>query len=215
MKKLMMILMVLLVSAGSANGHMAGLPIADGAVPLNQGAKRISGGFVLGDDVDLFGGRFAYGMDNRFTLFGDFGFTDPDPGDTGWGIQGGGLYALPITDIPFNMAARGTLGYTRFDLKYAGPHWNPVTERWRTRSVSVDIITMNIGAVASKDIDMFTFYGYLGINYTRVSNGGSDSEMDPAIGGGVLFKLNRQFSLYAELMHIDDPWLGLGFRYAF
>jgi len=155
MKKLMMILMVLLVSAGSANGHMAGLPIADGAVPLNQGAKRISGGFVLGDDVDLFGGRFAYGMDNRFTLFGDFGFTDPDPGDTGWGIQGGGLYALPITDIPFNMAARGTLGYTRFDLKYAGPHWNPVTERWRTRSVSVDIITMNIGAVASKDIDMF------------------------------------------------------------
>lgn len=209
MKKFMIIFIALLVFAGPANGHMAGLPIADGAVPLGQGAKRISGGFVLGDDVDLFGGRFAYGMDNRLTLFGDFGFTDPDHGDTGWGIQGGGLFALPITDIPFNMAARGTLGYTRYD------RWNNATGRYRTRSESIDIITMNIGAVGSKDFDMLTLYGYLGINYARVSNGGSDSEMDPALGGGVLFHLNRQFSLYAELMHIDDPWLGIGFRYAF
>jgi hypothetical protein len=74
---------------------------------------------------------------------------------------------------------------------------------------------MNIGAVGSKDFDMLTLYGCLGVNYTRVSNGGSDSEMDPALGGGVLFNLNPRFSLYAELMHIDDPWVGLGFRYAF
>jgi hypothetical protein len=206
MKKLMMILVALVISAGSAYGHVAGLPVADGAVPLAQGAKRVSGGFVLGDNVDLFGGRFAYGMDNRFTLFGDFGFTDPDHGDTGWGIQGGGLFALPITDIPFNMAARGTLGYTRYDHDKG---------RYRTQSENIDIITMNVGAVGSKNFDMLTVYGYLGINYTRVSNGGSDSELDPALGGGVLFNLNPQFSLYAELMHIEDPWLGLGFRYAF
>jgi hypothetical protein len=206
MKKLLIVFVMVFVCFNTAHGHMAGLPVADGAVPLAQGVKRISGGFVLGDDVDLFGGRFAYGMDNRFTLFGDFGFTDPDHGDTGWGIQGGGLFALPITDIPFNMAARGTLGYTCYDHDIG---------RFRTRSESIDIITMNAGAVGSKDFDMLTVYGYLGINYTRVSNGGSDSELDPALGGGVLFNLNPRFSLYAELMHIDDPWLGLGFRYAF
>jgi hypothetical protein len=62
---------------------------------------------------------------------------------------------------------------------------------------------------------MVTVYGYLGLNYARVSNGGSDSEVDPALGGGVLFNVNQQISLYGELMHIDDLWIGLGVRYAF
>jgi hypothetical protein len=214
MKKLIIIILALFLFSGSANALMAGLPVADGAVPLAQGGKRVSGGFVLGDDIDMFGGRFAYGMDSQLTIFGDFGFTDPDFGSTGWGIQGGGLYALPITDIPFDLAARGTLGYSRYDIKDRG-EWNPGTGRFRTRSENINIITMNIGAVGSKDFDMLTVYGLLGINYARFSNGGSDSELDPALGGGVLFHLNPQFSLYAELMHIDDPWLGLGFRYAF
>jgi hypothetical protein len=213
MKKLIIIFLALFLFSGSASAHMLGLPVADGAVPLAQGAKRVSGGFVLGDDIDLYGGRFAYGMDSRLTIFGDFGFTDPDFGDTGWGIQGGGLYALPIADIPFNMAARGTLGYSTFDVRFHS-FWDPARGRYRTRTASIDIITANIGAVGSKDFDMLTVYGYLGVNYTRFSNGGSDSELDPALGGGVLFHLNPQFSLYAELMHIDDPWVGLGFRYA-
>ena len=206
MKNFLIVFLAVFFLSATAYGNMAGLPIAGGAVPLSQGMKSVSGGFVLGDDVDLYGGRFAYGMDNRLTIFGDFGFTDPDYGDTGWGIQGGGLYGLKIAEIPFDLAARGTLGYANYDLNYPF---------WRSRNVNIDIVTMNIGAVGSKDFDMLTLYGYLGVNYLRVSNGGSDSEVDPAVGGGVLFNLNPQFSLYAELMHIDDPWIGLGLRYAF
>ena len=37
-------------------------------------------------------------------------------------------------------------------------------------------------------------------------------ESDLAVGGGILFALNEHLSFYAELMHIDDLWIGLGAR---
>ena len=148
-----------------------------------------------------------------FSVFGDFGFVDPDRGDTGWGIQIGGLYGIPVVDLPFDLAARGTLGYANLDQKFRV--FDPATGRITTRTFSIDIITSNIGALASTDVDMMTLYGYLGLNYMRISNGGSDSEFDPAVGGGALFNATEQASIYLELMHIDDLWLGLGFRYAF
>ena len=213
MKKGIVILLVVLFSAAHANAQMAGLPIADSAVPLEAEMKRASAGFVIGDDFNMYGGRFSYGLADDFSVFGDFGFVDPDRGDTGWGIQIGGLYGIPVVDLPFDLAARGTLGYANLDQKFRV--FDPATGRITTRTFSIDIITSNIGALASTDVDMMTLYGYLGLNYMRISNGGSDSEFDPAVGGGALFNATEQASIYLELMHIDDLWLGLGFRYAF
>ena len=203
MKKSIVVLLAVLLFAIPANAQIAGLPIADSAVPLEAEMKRMSAGFVIGDDYNLFGGRFSYGLADDIAVFGDFGMVDPDSGDSGWGIQIGGLYGIPVGDLPFDLAARGTFGYASLDQKFGN------------QTHSTDIITSNIGALASTDVDMMTLYGYLGFNYSRISNGGSDSEIDPAIGGGALFHASEQVSIYLELMHIDDLWLGFGLRYAF
>ena len=213
MKKGIFVLLVVLFFAVQANAQMAGLPIAGSAVPLEAEMKRVSAGFVIGDDYNMFGGRFSYGLANDISVFGDFGMVDPDGGDAGWGIQIGGLYGIPVGNLPFDFAARGTFGYASLDQKFRV--FDPSTETTRSQTFSTDIITSNIGALASTDVDMITLYGYLGFNYFRISNGGSDSEIDPAIGGGALFHATEQASIYLELMHIDDLWLGFGLRYAF
>ncbi len=213
MKKTIVVLLVVLFFAAPANAQMAGLPIADSAVPLEAEMKRVGAGFVIGDDFNMFGGRFSYGLADDISVFGDFGVVDPDSGDAGWGIQIGGLYGIPTGNSPLDLAARGTFGYASLDQKFRV--FDPSTGTTTSQTFSIDIITSNIGALVSTDIDMMTLYGYLGFNYSRISNGGSDSEIDPAVGGGALFHASERVSIYAELMHIDDIWLGFGLRYAF
>ena len=207
MKKMMVLLMTSMLAL-PALAQMAGLPVAEDAGIRNPGQMQVSGGIVLGDDINLYGGRLTYGMSPELAVFADFGLLDPDHGDTGWGIQGGGLFALPIADLPFDLAARATLGYASLDQDF-GP-----------ATVDVDIITVNVGGLISMPVEMVTLYGYLGLNWARteVSFRGfseSDTDTDPALGAGVLFPATPQLSFYGEVMHIDDLWFGLGARFAF
>lgn len=196
----------------AAFAQMAGLPVADTAVTLPRGAMRASGGAVLGDDLNLYGARLTRGMSDRMSAFGGAGMVDPDHGDSGWGIQAGAIYRL-FLDLPFEVAARGTLGYANVDQSFG------------IYDADVDITTFNVGALASKPMTAeLSLYGYLGVNYTRseVSADGSgikgsstdttDTETDPAFGGGMIFAVNEKLSLYGELMHIDDLWIGVGAR---
>ena len=185
--------------------QMAGLPVADGATPLGPSVMRASGGIVLGDNMNLYGGRFWMGITEEITAFGDAGILSPDRGDNGFGGQVGGLYALPL-DVPFEVAARATLGYGKMDQKVFGT------------SVDISITTIGAGVVGSTIIDAFTIYGYLGLNHTRskvsyTGGSSSDSDTDPALGAGVAYEINPQLSVYGEIMHIDDPWFGVGVRY--
>lgn len=216
MKKLVFIIAICAVGL-TGKAQMLGLPVAEDAASKPQGLLRASGGFVIGDDINLYGGRLTYGLAPELTVFGDFGLVDPDRGDTGWGVQAGGLMPLPVADLPFDLAARGTLGYASLDQEFRVRGWDPEWPHQPRRvKVDVDILTVNVGALASKPIERITVYGYLGLSYARLDvDGHTDSETDPALGGGVLFPVNPQFSLYAELMHIDDPWFGIGARFGF
>ncbi len=200
---------LLLVSSfvASAWGQMAGLPVANDAGTRVPDSKMVSAGLVMGDDLNLYGGRVNYAVSHQLSLFGDMGIVDPDGGDNGWAIQGGGLFCLPF-DAPIDLAARGTMGYANLDQDID------------QSSVDVNMLTVNASALGSMDVEMLTLYGLLGLNYTRteVSASGfsdTDTETDPVIGGGAIFALNKQISLYGEVIHIDEIWIGLGGRLAF
>lgn len=205
MKKWMMILVVL-TFAVPAMAQLAGLPIAGGAV-APAGMLQGSGGVVLGDDFNLYGVRGTFAPIDGLSVFGDAGALDPDEGDMGWALQGGGLFVLPL-GLPVDLGLRGALGFGGFDADVPGV------------DASMTIMTLNGGVLASKTIEMFTPYAFAGLNYadTTVEVNGhdaSDDETDLAVAAGVVFSLNEMLSFYGEIAHIDDLFVGLGGRITF
>jgi hypothetical protein len=187
-------------------GQLIGLPIADGAAPAELGLLRASGGIVLGDDVNFYGGRVAFAPTDGLTVFGDLGAVDFDESgiDMGWGIQGGGQFTLPM-ELPVDVAVRATAGMAKSDIDGGG---------------DVTWTSLNGGVVASKAIDMLTPYAYVGLHYLKAEAkaGGhkhSEDDTEPGLGAGVLFAVNEQISLYGEFIYIDDPYFGVGGRFRF
>ena len=203
MKKLIVVAMVCAMAA-PAMAQFIGLPYADSAAAPAQGLLRVSGGVVIGDEANAYGGRFTYGLIEGLALFADLGMIDPDGGDTGVCYQGGGKFTLPL-ELPVDVALRGVVGMSSFDV---GP-------------ADMDVFDVNVGALISKDMDMFTPYGFIGLDYedAEVDIPGvvsaSDDETNVAIAGGVLFSLTEQLSFYGEIAYIDDPYFGLGGRFTF
>ena len=188
----------------AAQAQLTGLPIARDATQGFYNDISFSGGLVVGENINLYGGRFSYHMYDQLMLFGDVGLVDPDGGDVGYGLQGGVQYAMPAAPgMLIDWALRGTVGYANLD------------QRFGRNKVNVDYYSMTVGGVASYWIDeMFSVYGFLGLAHNRLSGsrGVSDNETDPALGVGGVVTLTPHFSLYGEVMHIDDLWFGLGVR---
>ena len=207
MKRGMMILVVAALSAVPALAQLAGLPIAGGA-QAPAGLMQASGGLVVGDDFNTYGARGTFAPIDGLAVFGDAGLLDPDEGDMGWAIQGGGLFVLPL-GLPEDLGLRGALGFGGYDYDEAGV------------DASVTMMTLNGGVLASKTIEMLTPYAFAGLNYVETTadidgyGDVDDDETDLAIAGGVVFALNEMLSFYAEVAHIDDLFFGIGGRLAF
>lgn len=202
MKKWMAILLAA-TFAVPAMAQLAGLPIAGGAV-APAGKMQASAGVVVGDDFNTYGVRGSFAPIEGLGLFGDAGLLDPDGGDMGWAVQGGGLFVLPL-GLPVDLGLRGALGFGGYDV-----HGGDAT-----------LFTLNGGLLASKTIEQFTPYAFAGLNYFKwevdVDHFGSvdDDETDLAIAGGVSFALTEQISIYGEIAHIDDVFFGFGGRFGF
>lgn len=190
------------------------LPIADDA-HTSQGLMRLGAGATLESDMNIYGGRFTYGVAEGIAAFVGGGIVDPDRASNEPFLQLGGQYTLPVKDLPFDLAARASFGIVSFDEKGHG---------WKTE---VDLWVLNFGVLGSKELDMFTVYGYLGISYQDweasyssdwnmgSSVSFSDTETELAIGAGVLYPMDERISFYGELMHIDDLFFSVGGRYQF
>ncbi len=178
-------------------------PIADDANTY-EGQMRVSGSISLESDVNLFGGRFTYGIMDGLAAFGGIGLIDPDTGayDASPYFQLGGQYLLPV-ELPVELAVRGAFGITSISG----------SRGFR----DLDIWTLNVGALASKQIDqMFTVYGYGGVSHQDWDYGfTSDTELEPAIAAGAIYTLNRNVSFFGEFSHIDDLFVSFGARYDF
>ena len=204
MKKVIGFGLVMLLAV-PAMAQFMGLPVAGGAGLRPAGAFQASGGLVLGDDFNMYGVRGEMAVRENLSFFADVGMLDPDAGDTGWAIQGGGLYRLPLSDFPVDVGIRGVLGYGAYG----------------SSGCDVTMLDLMAGVLVSKTIDRLTPYAFVGFNYWKweldVTDGGSDdgNETDPAIAGGVEFAVTEQVSVYGELAHIDDLFFGLGARFRF
>ena len=182
------------------------LPIADDAT-TEPGLIRIGGGVTLESDMNMYGARFTYGLDHGIALFGGGGLVDPDGLDSEPFVQLGGQFQIPLDDVPFDLAVRAGFGYVSFsDSDFGG-------------KADIDILNINVGGLVSYDLEPVIIYGYGGLSYMRTEYefrttdgkfSDDDSDTEPAFGGGVLFPVNQQFSLYGELMHIDDLFFSVG-----
>lgn len=161
--------------AVSAGAQFAGLPVADTA-PAATGETRISAGAVLGDDFNLFGGRILFAPIKGLALFADPGLLDPDGGDLGFAVQGGAKLTLPFKNKPLDVALRVAWSYAGFDVPGGDAKLND----------------FNAGVLVSRDIQFFSPYAFLGINYcdaqVNVSGGdgggaGEEDNADEGTGG--------------------------------
>ena len=204
MKKWMAVWVVVMMAV-PALAQFMGLPMAGGAAAPGAGAAGISAGAVVGDDFNLYGGRASFAPVAGLTVFGGAGVIDPDgDADMGWALQGGGLFTLPL-GLPVDVGLRGTFGMAGFDMDGG----------------ELSMWDITGGVLASKTIERLTPYAFLGVHHVDmtvdIDGGGeaSEDETDLAVAGGVSFALNKQFSVYAEIAHIDDPFFGGGVRMNF
>jgi hypothetical protein len=202
-KKCMLVLVSCLISV-PAMAQFAGLPIAGPATVTAGGATWVSAGAVIGDDFNLYGGRLSFSPIGRLALFADVGAIDPDDGDLGLSFQGGMQFTLPLNESPVDVAARATWGHAGFDVKGG----------------DVKMSGFNIGALVSRDLDSFSPYVFLGLNFVdsevKHSEGKhSDDETDLAAAFGALLHLGHQFALYGEVAHVDDLFFSVGLRRVF
>lgn len=204
MKKLIGFGLVLMLAV-PVLAQFAGLPIAGGAGLSQPGALNVLGGAVIGDDFNTYGVRLGYAVLDNLTLFADAGALDPDMGDMGWAFQGGGLFTLPLPDLPVDIGIRGTVGYAGFDIEGG----------------DITVLDLMGGVLVSKTIDQITPYGFIGVNYMDSEvklhgyGKGSDDQTDLAVAGGVEFALTNEFLLYGEVAYIDDVFVGFGARWRF
>ncbi|MCO5043954.1 MAG: hypothetical protein J5I99_00365 [Verrucomicrobia bacterium] len=198
----MKILPILLATALITPAAMAqsfGLPIASSASAPAAGATALSGGAVLSDTFNLYGGALSFAPVSRLSLFGQLGALDPDHGDLGYAAQGGIQFALPLRDSAVDLALRGTWSHFAYD----------------SNNGDVSANGFNLGAIVSRDMDLISPYVFIGLNFneTEVKQGHNKQqkdEIDPAAAFGFLLHLGSEFSLYAEIAHVDDLAINFG-----
>ena len=201
-----MILISLLLAPLPALAQFLGLPIAGTAKSPAAGETYVAAGGVLGDDFNLYGGRLSFAPLGRLAIFADVGAIDPDGGDVGFAFQLGGQFTLPLNkNNPLDVAVRAVWDRAGFDLD-AG---------------KVTSSGFNAGVLASREVKLFSPYAFLGLNFSdyevKLKGGGkvSDDSTDLAAAIGTLLRLTEAFALYAELAHVDDPFVNFGGRWTF
>ncbi len=156
--------------AAVVNGQMFGLPLGRDAKSAQAGDAALSGGVLLGEDINLYSARLVYQvLDNTF-IFGDIGAVDPDNGSSGWGVQGGFQYSLPfLKNSGINVALRTSIGYATYGEKYTDRN----SMRWRQHSgeyalidSDYEVLTVTGGGVMSRQFEEFiSIYGFIGAAY--------------------------------------------------
>ena len=203
LRKLSLVLLALIIATPAM--AVFSQPIAQDASVSPAGTIQLSSGLTLESDWIIFGFRGSYTIIDGLSAFAGLGLADPDGLSVGPYFQAGGSYALPV-DLPVDLAIRGGLSYGTFSRG----------------GFDLDVTSLNGGVLASMPVqDMVSVYGFGGLSIIRskasVSRFGSssDTDVEPAIAAGAIFKLDANFSFYGELAFIDDLFVSAGARYTF
>lgn len=203
MKKFRVMVLLAWGWATTASAQFWGLPMAGGA-KSQAGDFRISAGGGWSDEANLYGGRLSFAPLKGLDLFVDPGLIDPDKGDMGLAIQTGIKFNLPLKKSPVDVALRAAWGHAAHDISGG----------------DVKLNSFNAGVLVSREVNLFTPYAFLGLNLLDKSEKGEDLEKDTdktdlAAAAGLVVRLAKPFSLYAEIAHINERFYGMGARWTF
>ena len=173
-----------------------------------MGGFGLSAGKKLDDSersMFVYGGRLEYGFRGGWKAFADAGLLDPEDADTGMGIQLGAQYSLDRPWEPYDLAIRGSAGWSSFSDDFG------LDFTW---------ITLSLNALISKPMDAWTPYGVFGVRLLREEEklfGYTEDRwlVAPAIGIGTTYDLTRHFSLYGEVSYVGGVWVAGGLRRTF
>ncbi len=179
-----------------SQAQMVGLPVMDTATPRDSGNLEVTPGLMFGRDMDFYGIRTTVSVLDDLRLFLDLGQVDLTEGESNFGVQGGGLYALAPNDL-VDLAIRGTVYYMDTDLLG---------------------ITGGNGMLVFSDetlLDHLYLYGGAGLDvaYKSITHWGESStqtEINPALSLGLSFQFNENFSLFIEADYVDGLYAGGG-----
>lgn len=151
------------------------------------------------DDAFYVGLRGNYAVSPELTGFANLSFVDLDAGGDGF-VLGGGTF-FHFVDQQFlpsvNLAAKPSIGYTDVD-------------GGNVISLAAEAIASGRTTVAQEAVGWYANFG-LGFFRTDPDGGGSDTDFEPIIGGGITVPVGNG-TAYAGVDIIDDVQLGVGFR---
>ncbi|MDO6460001.1 hypothetical protein Q4485_04780 [Granulosicoccaceae sp. 1_MG-2023] len=209
MKKLALALAVSgAIMSSTASAEVFGFAFGRSANVANYTNLSVEGGIQVGD-LDFYGARATYKLNQQLAVYGDLGLADYDfNGDDGFAFGGGLIYTLdgvlPEIDTAlngsFHMSSGDYVDFTAFSVRAVFSDDIPtqnVTMNWYG-SVGLEYL--------SADVDVCDVYG---VNFGRCTYSDSDTEL--AFGGGVVLPLGPG-EAYGGLEYVDDMMLAVGYR---
>ncbi|MCP4726905.1 MAG: hypothetical protein GY863_17830 [bacterium] len=195
------------------NAQIHGLSVSDTADPAGKGNMQIMGCTVQSENSSMYGGRFAYGISDRFLLFMDIGSYDHEKAlKTETMGQFGLRYSLPV-DLPFDLAVRSTI------IPYIASYEH--------------YVELTLSLLVSRYLDSdsnWGIYGSVGVDYqewelemsldpVQAAMYGQDTYIDVGDQTDISFSLGftrRLFGttrLFIEAAHVKDFFGGAGIRF--
>jgi hypothetical protein len=218
MKRFAVTALVLAAFAANSMAQGFGLQIAETAGPQKEGVARATGGITLGSDEAFIGGRFSYGIIDGLLGFGDIGWVHVKDLDGGPGIQVGGLFSLPLQQLPFNLGVRGTVYKPFVDSRVSIVG----ASLWGIASMPVNLDLAPLRTAKKGQAQKgLSVYGGVGIDHVRWTydgdefSGGDHGDTQLGFSVGAVMYVSDQLSFYGELSYVDDPFVGGGVRLDF
>jgi len=188
--------LVAVVALAVASSAMAGvLQVGQTAAAVEKGAITATGGFVIGlgdSEAKALGVRGTMGAIENLLVAVDLGYEIE--GEV-VGLAVAGQYALPLENLPVDLAIRAD--YTAWDFEFK------------------DLGSLTAGVLVSKEIAAvkgLALYGGVGYMFPLAS--GADG--DVVLTGGATYALPvDNLSMYAELTYVSDAAIGAGVVWAF
>ncbi|MFC1493454.1 hypothetical protein ACFL6O_05780 [candidate division KSB1 bacterium] len=192
-------------STSVLNAQIHGLSVSDTADPAGNGIMQIMGCTVQSENSSMYGGRFAYGISDRFLLFTDIGSYDHEKASSTETIaQAGMRYSLPV-DLPVDLAVRATI------IPYIASYEH--------------YIELTFGLLISRYLDSgmnWAIYGSAGVDYqqwelelslgqyTYIDKG---DQTDLSLSLGITRRITGKTRLFLEVANVKDLFGCAGIRF--
>lgn len=196
----------LMAATMAAHADYFGAPSGRSANPANNPKLSVEGSVSDGSGYRNIGARVSFGVNDKITIYGDFGISDVGVYD-GNSFGGGIFFYLPIIN-GFDSAIQGSFHTAALDF---------FSSELDVTALGATFLISPQTPIASNGL---TWYANAGVNVInrdfsrRFFRGSSDNSVEPQIGGGIYLPLGPG-TFYAGGDIIDGLIVGAGYRFGF